>query len=84
KESGMKLLLTPRDFGIEKREMLPPVFRKGERVRVDIRAPGWIRGEMLGVAKNRIVSVMDCPTEEGAIRVEILSAKHGIYVARPA
>jgi len=84
KESGMKLLLTPRDFGIEKREMLPPVFRKGEKVRVDIRAPGWIRGEMLGVGKNRIVSVMDCPTGEGAIRVEILSAKHGIYVARPA
>jgi uncharacterized Fe-S cluster-containing radical SAM superfamily enzyme len=84
KDSGMKLLLTPRDFGMEKREMLPPVFRKGEKVRVDIRAPGWIRGEMLGVGKNRIVSVMDCPTEKGAIRVEILSAKHGIYVARPA
>ena len=84
KESGMKLLITPRDFGIEKREMLPPAFRRGEKVRVDIRAPGWIRGEMLGVGRNRVVSVMDCPTEEGAVRVEIVSAKHNIYVARPA
>ncbi|HUK38068.1 MAG TPA: radical SAM protein [Methanomicrobiales archaeon] len=84
KESGMKLLITPRDFGIGKREMLPPVFRKGEKVRVDIRAPGWIRGEMLGVGENRVVSVMDCPRDEGAIRVQIVSAKHGIYVARPA
>ena len=83
KESGMKLLITPRDFGIGKREMLPPVFRKGEKVRVDIRAPGWIRGEMLGVGENRVVSVMDCPKSGGAIRVQIVSAKHGIYVARP-
>ena len=84
KESGMRLLLTPRDFGIEKREMLPPAFRKGEKVRVDIRAPGWIQGEMLGVGRNRIVSVMDCPRAEGAIRVQIVSAKHNIYVARAA
>ena len=83
KESGMKLLITPRDFGIEKREMLPPVFRKGEKVRVDIRAPGWIRGEMLGVGENRVVSVLDCPKSDGAIRVQIVSAKHNIYVARP-
>ncbi|HVN66141.1 MAG TPA: radical SAM protein [Methanomicrobiales archaeon] len=83
KESGMKLLLTPRDFGIEKREMLPPVFRKGQRTRVDIRAPGWIRGEMLGVGENRVVSVMDSPRMEGTVRVEIISARHNIYVAKP-
>jgi hypothetical protein len=83
RESGMKLLLTPKDFGIEKREMLPSVFRKGEKARVDICAPGWIRGEMLGIARNRVVSVLDCPATKGAIRVEIISAKHNIYVARP-
>jgi uncharacterized Fe-S cluster-containing radical SAM superfamily enzyme len=84
KESGMKLLITAKDFGIEKREMLPAVFRKGEKARVDIAAPGWIRGEMLGVGRNRIVSVLDSQRDEGAIRVEIISAKHGIYVAKPA
>ena len=83
RDSGMRLLITPRDFGIVKREMLPSVFRKGEKARVDIRAPGWIRGEMLGTGRNRIVSVMDCPVSEGAVKVQILSAKHGIYVARP-
>jgi uncharacterized Fe-S cluster-containing radical SAM superfamily enzyme len=84
RDSGMRLLLTPKDFGVEKREMLPPSFWRGEKARVDIRAPGWIRGEMLGVGRNRVVSVMNCPVAEGAIRVEIISAKHGIYVARPA
>jgi uncharacterized Fe-S cluster-containing radical SAM superfamily enzyme len=83
KDSGMRLLLTPKDFGMEKRAMLPPAFRKGEKARVDIRAPGWIRGEMLGVGRNRVVSVVNCPVAEGAIRVEIISAKHSIYVAKP-
>jgi uncharacterized Fe-S cluster-containing radical SAM superfamily enzyme len=83
RDSGMRLLLKPGDFGIEKRGMLPPAFRKGEKARVDIRAPGWIRGEMLGVGRNRVVSVMNCPAAAGAIRVEIVSAKHHIYVARP-
>jgi uncharacterized Fe-S cluster-containing radical SAM superfamily enzyme len=83
KDSGMRLLLTPKDFGMEKRAMLPPAFRKGEKARVDIRAPGWIRGEMLGVGRNRVVSVVNCPVVEGAIRVEIISAKHSIYVAKP-
>jgi hypothetical protein len=63
--------------------MLPPAFRKGEKPLVEIRAPGWIRGEMLGIGRNRIVSVMDCPRGEGAIRVEVVSAKHNIYVAKP-
>jgi uncharacterized Fe-S cluster-containing radical SAM superfamily enzyme len=84
KESGTRLILTPGDFGIGKREVLPPAFRRGERVQVDIRLAGWIRGEMLGVGRNRVVSVLDCLKKEGAIRVEIVSAKHGIYVARPA
>jgi len=84
KDSGTRLLLTPRDFGMEKRAMLPAVFRKGEKVRVDIRAPGWILGEMLGVGRNRIVSVLDCPKKQGAVRVQIVSSKHNIYVARPA
>jgi uncharacterized protein len=84
KESGMKITLTPQDFGIERRPMLPRPFTKGEKITVDIRAPGWIRGEMLGVARDRVVSVLHCPKQGGALRVRILSAKHNIYVAEPA
>jgi uncharacterized Fe-S cluster-containing radical SAM superfamily enzyme len=50
---------------------------------VDIRAQGWVQGEMLGVAKNRVVSVMDCPEDLGRVHVQIVSNKHNIYVAVP-
>lgn len=83
KEFGQKLVITPQDFGTERRPMLHRCFEKGERVTVDIRAPGWLKGEMLGVARDRVISVMGCLKEQGDLRVKILSAKHGIYVAVP-
>ncbi len=47
------------------------------------RAPGWITGEMLGVARDRVVSVFNCPKESGQVRVKIVATKHNIYVGVP-
>ncbi len=83
KQFSMPLRLRPQDFAIEKRPMIPTVLERKEKTWVDIRAPGWVRGEILGVAKNRVVSVMDCPVPQGRVRVQIVSNKHNIYVAVP-
>ena len=83
KQFAIPLRLKPQDFEIEKRPMIPAVFEKKEKAWVEIRAAGWVRGEQLGVARNRVVSVMDCPVEHGSVRVRIVSNKHNIYVAVP-
>ncbi|MFA5268327.1 MAG: radical SAM protein [Methanoregula sp.] len=84
KESGLKLELNPaRDFGTVRRPFVPLVFDKGEKVTVEIRAPGWIHGEMLGVARNRVVSVYNCEKQAGNVRVKIVSTKHNIYTGMP-
>lgn len=83
KESSLSLRLKAQDFGIEKRPMIPTVFKKNEKAKVEIKAPGWVEGEQLGVAKNRVVSVVDCPAKEGSVRVKVVSNKHNIYVAVP-
>ena len=84
KEFGLKLELNPaRDFGTVRRPFVPLVFDKGEKVTVEIRAPGWIRGEMLGVARNRVVSVYNCEKPAGNVRVKIVSTKHNIYTGMP-
>lgn len=72
-----------KDFGNERRPFIPLTMKKGEKVTVEIRAPGWIRGEMLGVANNRVVSVYNCPKESGQLRVKIVATKHNIYTAMP-
>jgi uncharacterized Fe-S cluster-containing radical SAM superfamily enzyme len=84
KECGIQLKLdSVRDFGMVRRPFIPLVFSKGEKVTVEIRAPGWIHGEMLGVARNRVVSVYNCPKESGQVRVKIVATKHNIYVGVP-
>jgi uncharacterized Fe-S cluster-containing radical SAM superfamily enzyme len=84
KECGIPLRLDPeRDFGTVKRPFIPLVFSRGEKVTVDIRAPGWIHGEKLGVARNRVVSVSNCEKKSGHVRVKIVATKHNIYVGVP-
>jgi uncharacterized Fe-S cluster-containing radical SAM superfamily enzyme len=83
-KSGIRLQLNPNDFGIVPRKILPHAFRKGERTHVDLRAPGWLTGEVLGVGRDRVVSVMNCHRTRGSMRVRLISVKHNIHVAVPA
>jgi uncharacterized protein len=83
KQFSIPLRLKAQSFKIERRPMIPTVFERKEKAWVEIMAPGWVRGEELGVAKNRVVSVMDCPVKQGSVRVQIVSNKHNIYVAVP-
>jgi uncharacterized Fe-S cluster-containing radical SAM superfamily enzyme len=81
KEFGMKLILSPKDFGIDKQQMLPVVMEKGEKVNVVLAAQGWLNNEMLGFAKGRVVSVLNCLKRDGNLKVKIVSNKHNIYLA---
>jgi hypothetical protein len=84
KASGLSLRLDPeRDFGTVRRPFLPLVFRKGEKATVEIKAPGWIHGEQLGIARNRVVSVFGCDKTSGQVRVKIVATKNNIYVGVP-
>jgi uncharacterized protein len=83
KEFGCKLVITPQDFGTVRRPMLPRAFARDEKTTVEIRAPGWLRGEQLGIARGRVISVLNCQKTSGNLRVKVVSAKHGIYVAVP-
>jgi hypothetical protein len=80
-ESGMRLRITPEDFGTERRPMFPRAFRKGEKVTLEIRGPGWVAGERIAVGRGRSVAVLDCRRGSGTIRARIVSAAHNIYVA---
>jgi uncharacterized Fe-S cluster-containing radical SAM superfamily enzyme len=83
KQFSIPLRLKPQDFAIVRRPMIPTVLEKKEKTWVEIKAPGWVKGEMLGVAKNRVISVMYGPVERGSVRVAVVSNKHNIYVAVP-
>ncbi|WP_423793186.1 radical SAM protein [Methanocaldococcus indicus] len=80
----VKLKLKPEDFGTHKRKKLPYVFKLGEKVLVDVVLDGRVKGEVLGVANNRIIQIINCKNEDKLIgekvRVRILRNKDNIYV----
>lgn len=78
-----RLTLSPQDFGTERRAMLPRLFRKGEKTKIELRAPGWLKGEVLGVGRERVVSVLNSPRDRGDLKVRMVNTKHNIYVAVP-
>lgn len=82
---GVKLMLKPEDFGIHSRPMLPVPYRRLEKVRVKVIAPGWLKKEKLAVTLrgDRTVTLVDAEgIPIGAkVKARVLSNKHNIYVA---
>lgn len=83
KKFGIKLLLRGKDFGIERRKGLDVLFRKGEKVNVEIKQKGWWKGQYLGVKDNRIITVIgDNLKINSVVNTRIIENKHNLYIAK--
>ncbi len=80
KEYGIKLILKPEDFGMEKRQRLPNPFKKGEIVKGRVVADGRMRGEMLCIARDRSVAVLTDKKIGDIVEFEVVRTKDGIIV----
>ncbi|MEM5766070.1 MAG: radical SAM protein [Candidatus Aenigmatarchaeota archaeon] len=82
-EFKVKLKISPSEFGIEKARHLPFAFKIGERVMVEIRSQGWMLNEMIGVARQRSITIVDCKESlNKLVKVRILRNRDNIYIAR--
>lgn len=81
---GLKLVLNPKDFGIRKERRIPPVFKRFEKVKVEVIAPGWLKREVLGVARGRLITVVAAEGIEvgSKVNARVLEVKDNLYVAR--
>ncbi|MEM0503083.1 MAG: radical SAM protein [Archaeoglobaceae archaeon] len=82
KEYGVKLILKPEDFGIEKRPQLPNPFKKGEICFGKVVAEGRMFGEKLCIAKNRSVAVISDAKIGETIKFEVIRNEDGIIVGK--
>ena len=86
KKYKTKLILKPEDFGIHKRPMVPILYRKGEKVLVEIVEKGWLKGELLAVdkRKQRVITVVEAQVPIGTkMYVKVIANKHNLYIAKP-
>jgi uncharacterized Fe-S cluster-containing radical SAM superfamily enzyme len=79
-----KLVLTPQDFGSYECKAIPRVFKRYEKVKVMVVGPGWMRGEKLAVARDRVITIVDADSipvgREVFVRME--RVVDGIYIAK--
>ncbi len=81
KKHNAKLKVSAKDFKIEKRPPIPEVFKKNESVYAVVKAPGWINGQMIAVARNRCISINSCNSKIGdKIKIKILETKCNLYI----
>ena len=80
---GTKLVLAPSDFGSFKCKPLPRMFKRYERVKVKIVGPGWMKGEKIAVARDRVVTVVDAERIPAGAEVYVRMERvvDGIYIA---
>ncbi len=79
----VKLKLGPIDFKIKRTKRIPKVFELNDKVIVDIKMPGWIDGELMGVSKNRAINIVNSNLKVGQrAKVKIINAKNELYIAK--
>ncbi len=83
-EYGVKLVLRPEDFGIRKARRVRKPMRKGQVITAKVVSPGWRRGEVLGQARGRVVTILDAPPVPlgSELRVRIIRDRDNVYYAR--
>ena len=83
KEYDIKLKLRKEDFSIHTAKRYPTTMKKGEKVSVIVKAPGWQKDQMIAVAKNRTITLNSCKNSiNDRINAKILQEKNNIYIAK--
>lgn len=81
KKHNTKLKLSKKDFDIVPAERIPTKLNKGEKINAKVVAPGWLKEQMLAVAKNRCITVNNCKAKIGqTVNIKILENKNNIYI----
>jgi uncharacterized Fe-S cluster-containing radical SAM superfamily enzyme len=78
-----KLVLKPQDFGSFQCKALPRLFKRHEKVKVRVVGQGWMEGEKLAVARDRVLTIVDADRiPVGAeVYVRMERVVDGIYIA---
>lgn len=79
-----KLVLRPEDFGSYKCKTIPRMFKRNEKLKVKVLGFGWMKGEKIAVARERVITIVDAERipvgREISVRME--RVVDGIYMAR--
>jgi len=76
---GISLIGPDNVSRITKTRSLPKPFERGDIIKANIACKGPLPGEMIAVAKDRIISIPNCTKSKGTIRLKLTRSKHNIF-----
>ncbi len=83
-EFGVKLVLKPEDFGIEKRERFPSPIKRGDVLKGRIVCEGRSEGEKIVSVKGRVVTVVTNRKVGEFVKFRVVRDKDGIFLGNEA
>jgi len=79
---NIKLIYKSKDLNITKRKSIPTIFKKGDKIKAEIKFNGWIKGQMLAKAKNRCITLINVDKNiNDLVNAKIIESKSNIYLA---
>lgn len=78
---NIKLILSPEDFGMEKRQKTKHPIKKGEILKARLVADGRMFNEKLAVVRNRVVTVRTQKKVGEIAKFKIVRSNDGIFLA---
>lgn len=85
KKYNLKLNLTKitSDLTILEDKTLEKPFRKNDIIEVEIKAKDRLKNSVIGVSKNRVITIINCKKISGKIKVKLIRDKDNIFVGVP-
>jgi len=80
-KTEVDMFMTKQDFKIVEAKEYKKPFKKGQTIEAEIVLPGRFPKEQLAVAKDRIISIMNCEKTTGIVKAKIKRTKHNIFIA---
>jgi len=84
-EDKHKIKLNYKSFDIKfkKANKIPLIFKKNEKLNVEVKEDGWFTNEKIAVFKNRAITILDSDKNKGdRANIKIIENKDGIYLAK--
>lgn len=80
---NIQLGFKAKDIEVKKVKKLPVKFKLNEKVKIQLKSQGWMPNQMIGVSKNRAITVLDCNKPiNSTINAKIVQTKNNIYLAK--
>ncbi len=79
----VKLRYKYKESNVNKVNPLPIKFKENEKTQLTIKSPGWLPNQMIGVSKNRSVTIVDCKDKiNTSKKYTIIKNEDNIYLAK--